>query len=374
MIKPRESDHVGVLPFGRVEDRLGGRHHPEVDDAVVVAAEDHADDVLADVVDVALHGRGHDRALRGADQPQPLLLLLHERLEVGDRLLHRSGGLHDLREEHLPGAEEVADDLHPVHQRPLDHLERPFEVLPRLLRVLLDERVDAVDECVREPLLDGAFPPRQVLLGPHRLARDGLREGEHPLGRIRTPVEDQVLDVLLEVLRDVVVDRELARVHDRHVEPGLARVVQERRMHRLADDVVPAEGEREIRDASGDLHAGQTPLDDPGRIDERPGIVRVLLHPGGDREDVGVEDDVRRVVARLLGEQPVGALADLDLALDGVGLPLLVEGHHDDGGAVALHAPGLREEILLALLQADRVHDALALDALQPGLDHVPAG
>ena len=31
----------------------------------------------------------------------------------------------------------------------------------------------------------------------------------------------------------------------------------------------------------------------------------------------------------------VGALADRDLALDGVGLPLLVERHHHDAGAVA---------------------------------------
>ena len=53
----------------------------------------------------------------------------------------------------------------------------------------------------------------------------------------------------------------------------------------------------------------------------------------------------------------------------GDGLALLVEGHHDDGGAVAADEPGLLEELLLALLEADRVDDRLALDALQPGLD-----
>ena len=55
----------------------------------------------------------------------------------------------------------------------------------------------------------------------------------------------------------------------------------------------------------------------------------VLLDPGRDREDVRVEDDVLGREADLLGEQRVGALADRDLALDGVGLALLVEGHHD---------------------------------------------
>ena len=87
----------------------------------------------------------------------------------------------------------------------------------------------------------------------------------------------------------------------------------------------------------------------------------------------GIEDDVLGREAELLGQQPVGALADLDLALDRVGLALLVEGHHD-------HAPrrsartvrALREEVGLALLQADRVDDRLALHALEPGLEHRP--
>jgi hypothetical protein len=41
----------------------------------------------------------------------------------------------------------------------------------------------------------------------------------------------------------------------------------------------------------------------------------VLLDAGGDREDVGIEDDVLGREADLVGEQLVGALADLDLAL-----------------------------------------------------------
>ena len=120
------------------------------------------------------------------------------------------------------------------------------------------------------------------------------------------------------------------------------------------------------------LTPGQALLDAPRRLDEVDRVLRVLLEPGGDRQDVGVEDDVARVEARLLGEQPIGALADLDLALGGVGLAGLVEGHHHDAGAVALHQAGLLEEVRLAFLQADRVRDALALDALEAGLDHRP--
>src|SRR5207237_6609128 len=114
-------------------------------------------------------------------------------------------------------------------------------------------------------------------------------------------------------------------------------------------------------------------LDLSSRLDERPRVLAVLLDPGRDREDVGIEDDVGGVVSGFLREEAVSALADLDLAVDGVGLSLLVEGHDDHGGSVAVDLPSFRQEVPLALLQADRVHDALALYALEPRLDHLPA-
>ena len=58
----------------------------------------------------------------------------------------------------------------------------------------------------------------------------------------------------------------------------------------------------------------------------------------------GIEDDVVGAEARLLRQQPVAALADRHPALDGVGLALLVEGHHHDGGAVPANLPGLAQE------------------------------
>ena len=60
----READDVAALLDGGVEDRVGRDHHAQVDHLVAVAAEHDADDVLADVVDVALDGRQHDAARR----------------------------------------------------------------------------------------------------------------------------------------------------------------------------------------------------------------------------------------------------------------------------------------------------------------------
>ena len=71
---------------------LDGREHlgdpdldAEVDHLVAVVGEDDVDQVLADVVDVALHRGQHDGPLAALVGP------LHVRLEVGDGRLHRLG-------------------------------------------------------------------------------------------------------------------------------------------------------------------------------------------------------------------------------------------------------------------------------------------
>ena len=83
--------------------------------------------------------------------------------------------------------------------------------------------------------------------------------------------------------------------------------------------------------------------------------------PGRDGQDVGIKDDVLRRKADLLGEQSVDALADPDFVVRFGRLPLFVEGHHHDRGAVPADQAGLVQEILFAVLQADRVDDRLAL-------------
>ena len=100
----------------------------------------------------------------------------------------------------------------------------------------------------------------------------------------------------------------------------------------------------------------------------------MLLHTRRDGEDVGVEDDVLGAVACLLGQQPEGPHADVDLALNRVRLTGFVEGHHDRGSTVLAHLARLLQERLLAFLEADRVADALALQALQARLQHRPLG
>src|SRR3546814_9736533 len=59
----RKPDHVGIIFVRGFEDLRPGHHHAEVDDLEAVALEHDADDILADIVDVALDRRHHDLAL-----------------------------------------------------------------------------------------------------------------------------------------------------------------------------------------------------------------------------------------------------------------------------------------------------------------------
>ena len=137
-------------------------HHPEIDHVVVVALQHHADDVLADVVHVALHGRQQDLSL--------LLLILgrHQQLlgldirnQMRHGALHDARTLHHLRQEHLAGTEQIADDVHAVHQRPFDHVDRPRDCLACLFGVFNDEIGDAMHQGVRQTLAHRQFAPRQ---------------------------------------------------------------------------------------------------------------------------------------------------------------------------------------------------------------------
>src|SRR5690606_21487209 len=220
------------------EDVRARNHHPHVDDLEVGALEHDRHDVLADVVDVALdRGDPHPAlaAYIAAGGRDLLALGLDVGNQVGDRLLHHPGGLHDLGQEHLAGPEQVADYAHAVHQRTFDDLDRApatgLDRLPRLLGVLDHEVGDAVDHGVREALAHrqprpGRAAPvedrslrRRAALQP----RGGL---DQPLGRVGTPVEDDVLDELAQVGGDVVVHADHSRVDDAHREAGADRVVE----------------------------------------------------------------------------------------------------------------------------------------------------
>mmetsp|Transcript_24963 Transcript_24963/g.58171 ORF Transcript_24963/g.58171 Transcript_24963/m.58171 type:complete len:753 (-) Transcript_24963:165-2423(-) len=255
--------------------------------------------------------------------------------------------------------------------------------MPRLLRVRLDELGDALDERVRQPLVDVFLAPLELVdllaggAARRLLLLLLLGELEQPLDvlAVLRLVEHHLLDVIAHRLLDILVDGHPACVDDAHCHAVLDGVVQEDSVDRLAQRGKAAETEREVGDAARDLGARQL-VDDPlARHDEILAVVVVFGQPRCDGEDVGVEDDVpRREAHPLADEKVVRALADALLVLVGGGLALLVEGHDDDRGAVPLHDLGLLDEILLALFERDGIDDTLALAALEARLDDVELG
>ncbi len=128
---------------------VGKRHlDAEVDHPVAVVGEDDVDQVLADVVHVALHRGQHDGALLLA------LDLLHEGLEIGDGRLHRLGRLQHEGQLHLAGAEQLAHHLHAVQQHVVDDGERRVALVERGLQFLVQALAVAIDDAVLEPALD----------------------------------------------------------------------------------------------------------------------------------------------------------------------------------------------------------------------------
>ena len=325
-----------------------------------------------------------DVASDGGDDKDGGLVLLaldflgeHVGFEVGDGLFHDTGALDDLGEEHLAGSEKLADDLHAVHEGALDDLERLAEGGAGLLGVLLDVVGDAADEGMGHALEHGALAPAEVgsAVFISRLSPGGLEllgVVDEGLGRAGIAVQEDVLDEFLELRLDLVVDLEHAGIDDAHVHARPSGVVEEGRVHGLAHDVVAAEAEGDIGDPTADFGAGEILLDPARRVDEVDGVIVVLVHPRGDGEDVGIEDDVLGVEADLVDEDAVGALADADFFLKGGGLALLVEGHDHDGGAVLHDGAGVRLEDFFAFLERDGIDDAFALEAFQPGLDDGP--
>ena len=64
VMRPLRPIRSACSSMRRLQNPVARHHHAEIDDLVAVAAEHDADDVLADVVHVALDGRQHDLALR----------------------------------------------------------------------------------------------------------------------------------------------------------------------------------------------------------------------------------------------------------------------------------------------------------------------
>ena len=109
-----------MLPDGRLDDPLRGHVAAEVEDLVAVILQDHFYDVLADIVDVALHGREDDPALdrglsAGRDPALDLIEALLRDVRRQDELGQEEGALFKFPANNVErGDQDAVDHVHRV--------------------------------------------------------------------------------------------------------------------------------------------------------------------------------------------------------------------------------------------------------------------
>ena len=138
-----QADNVALLVDGGLQDFFRWHHYSQIDDVITVTAQDHADNILADVVYIAFY-RGHQNLALGLGGVALFLFDKGDQVRYG--LFHYAGGLDHLGQEHLAGAEQVADHVHAGHQRAFNDLDRALGLLAGQLGVLDDPGGDALDQ------------------------------------------------------------------------------------------------------------------------------------------------------------------------------------------------------------------------------------
>ena len=111
-----------------------------------------------------------------------------------------------------------------------------------------------------KPLLDRRVAPGG-LGRPACVALDRTDSGKahQPLGGVRPAIEQHVLHLFAADPGGISsYTSNWPGVDDRHVQPGADRVIEKRGVHRPADRLVAAEGERDVAHAAGNSHLRET--------------------------------------------------------------------------------------------------------------------
>ena len=312
----------------------------KVDDVVAVVGEHRLDDVLADVVDVALDGREHDRvALDGR--------LGHALFDLVEAQLGGVGGGDQLRQKQRALFVIVADGVERRDEVEVDQFERSYA---------------AVQHCRgfglrgRQPLADEVGEVGLVLVGRgrFRLGGGGVFGGVccaiDVLAAKRLEGGDR-----LHILGNVGVEY-------RRVQPRPKRGGEEGGVDRLA----LGQSERDVADAQHRAHVVFALY----AADRLEGAHRLFLLCA-DGQGETVDEDVLFGDAVFFGGGDDLA-CDAEPVLDGLGDAVLVHAQRDDRRAVLCRdGQNAVERVVVA---ADRVDDRLAVIGAQCRLDRVRLG
>ena len=101
-----------------------------------------------------------------------------------------------------------------------------------------------MNKCVGQPLLHRKAAPGCVFhLFRNTIAPIFLGHIEKPLGRVGAAVQQHILHRFTQRRRDILINRELARIDDAHIHTGMNGMEQKGRMHRFPHRLVATERE-----------------------------------------------------------------------------------------------------------------------------------
>ena len=394
-----KAQYIGLVLDDSLHDDVFGNHHAEVHHFVAVTGHNHGDNILADIVHVALHGGDYDFA---AARSVRVLARLDVGLQDFYRLLHGACSFDHLRQEHLAFTEATADFVHAVHKRAGNDSHRAIASVDEFHQVGLKRCRCSLEQSLLQAFFGGGFCLRGVgdavatRVGTARACAHGENRLRVVLGArffggsggcghaacnfderfacIRFRVVDDFGNGHAEFQRNRLVFDNRARVHDGHAHAVRNCVMQEGGVHRFAQVVVTAEGERKVRKTARDAHAGKVVHNPADRTDKVNGVGVVFCHARSDSQNVRIVNDVRRIEAELFDHDIVSAGGNLYAALVVGGLAFFVKEHHDDGSTQTLDGERVINESLFTHLEGNGVHDALALDALEARFDDFESG
>ena len=253
--KSAQADNIHVVFFGCRQNLVTGHHHAQIDNLIVIALQHHTNNVLANVVHIALY-RSHQ------DFPFGLLVFgffrLDKRNQVGHRLLHYAGAFNDLGQKHLAVAKQVADHVHAVHQWTFNDMNRAFGLLPALFSIFNNKVGNALDQRMFKPFFYRPLAPREILfLGFPAFAFIALGDFQQAIRGIIPAVEHYVFNQPLQFRLDLIVNHQLARVYNTHVHAGLDSVIEKHGVNGFTHRIVTAKGERHVAHTAGNRRMGQ---------------------------------------------------------------------------------------------------------------------
>ncbi len=280
--------HLGGLLEHVVDRHLGA----EVVHLVAVVGEDDVDQVLADVVDVALDGGQHDAALAALDRS---VSMWGSRWATDAFMVSA-----DCRTNGSciwPEPNSSPTTFIPPSRVSLTMARAGTPAARAWSRSASSpSRSPSMMRCARR------FSTGQPLRSSFTtaLAADPLEQPQELLQRVVVPgrvtaVVDQVEAHLDGPGIDLVERHDPRRVHDGGVEPRLLALVQEDRVEGVAGGRVQPEGD--VGQPDDGAHAGQLLLDQPDALDGLDAVAAALLHPRGDGQHQRVEEQVARVHA-----------------------------------------------------------------------------